>query len=40
MRHSHRDFKGINRMLVGFFLLITRVKLVFVVHTPGFEETN
>lgn len=40
MRYSYRDFKGIKRIYIGIFLLINRVKLVFIVHLYGFEETN
>lgn len=40
MRPSYRDFKSINRIYIGDFLLIIRVKLLFIVHLYGFEETN
>lgn len=40
MRHSYRDFKGINGIYIGIFLLINRVKLFFIVHLYGFEETS
>lgn len=40
MRHSDRDFQGINSIYIGTFLLNNRVKLVLIVHLYGFEETK